>query len=160
MSTPVVRIGKYKPHQTKLKVGQRARFAVKPQRIGWIIQNVTLWWTLDGKKDSITYSEAWRVISNKKIEQLGDDDYMVPRSWIANHSGSMNIIAQAWWQPSLNEDFAKGDGQDLWGSLHGADDLQEPQGPVLERFWIARWTRGGAPTFDSQTTARAQRLAR
>ena len=150
METPTVRIGRYKSHETKKKIGQRARFKVKPQRAGWIVQNVTLRWKLDGGTDTISYSEAWRVVSNRKIAQQGDDDFMIPRSWLKKHSGFLSIVAHAWWQPTLSADFAKGEGDVLWGTLYGADELQTPpDARVLERSWIGSWQRNGAPSFES-----------
>ena len=149
---PIVRIGKYKSHQSKSKIGQRARFKVKPPRVGWIVQNVTLRWKLDGETETISYSEAWRIISNRKIVQQGDDDFMLPISWLKNHSGSLRIVAHAWWQPTLSADFAKGEGDVLWGTLYGADELQTPpdNARVLERLWNVTWQRNRIPTFESR----------
>ena len=88
----------------------------------------------------------------KKIEQQGDDSFLIPRSWIRDYSGRFYIIAQAGYETSLGNDFARrGVGTDLWGRLMGVPYVKMPPDgtPVLERFWMATWERGGEPTFEA-----------
>ena len=145
----VISIGPYKERSPKQidSVGQRARFKVKPQRVGYIVQSIRAFAFLDESVDQFNYTEAWRIQSNKKIEQQGDDDFLIPRQWTRDHSGQFYIIAQAWYQESLGDDFVRGTSNDLWGRLMGVPYVQVPPSgiPVLERFWQANWERGGEP---------------
>jgi len=148
-------ISKYKNQESKRlnKTGQRAKFKVRPQKPGWIVQSINVDVILDNSKKNYQYTEAWQIISNKKINQSGDDDFLVPNEWIKKHSGSMSIIALAWYQKDLDEDFQEGKNDDLWGRLKGTNDYKTPPSnvPVLERMWIADWKKGKKLKFSSQT---------
>ena len=151
----VISIGPYKERSPKQidSVGQRARFKVKPQKVGYIVQSIRAFAFLDepdpSSVEQFNYTEAWRIQSNSKIEQAGDDDFMIPRQWTRDHSGRFYIVAQAWYQESLGDDFVRGTSNDLWGRLMGVPYVQVPPSgtPVLERFWQASWDQGHAPTF-------------
>ena len=149
----VISIGPYKERSPKQidSVGQRARFRVKPQRVGYIVQSIRAFAFLDESVEQFNYTEAWRIQSNSKIEQAGDDDFMIPRQWTRDHSGRFYIIAQAWYQESLGDDFVRGTSNDLWGRLMGVSYVKLPPSgsPVLERFWQANWERVGEPTSES-----------
>ena len=149
----VISIGPYKAQSPKRidSVGQRARFKVKPQRAGHIVQSIRAYAFLDESLEEFNYTEAWRIQSNQKIEQQGDDSFLIPRQWTRDYSGRFYIIAQAWYQTSLGNDFARGVGTDHWGRLMGVPYIKVPiEGtPVLERFWMATWEKGGEPTFEA-----------
>ena len=115
----VISIGPYKERSPKQidSIGQRARFKVNPQRVGYIVQSIQAFAFLDESIDQFNYTEAWRIQSNKKIEQQGDDDFRIPRQWTRDHSGRFYIIAHAWYQESLGDDFVRGASNDLWGRL-------------------------------------------
>jgi len=148
-----ISIGPYKERSPKQidSVGQRARFKVKPQKVGYIVQSIRAFAFLDESVEQFNYTEAWRIQSNSKIEQAGDDDFMVPRQWTRDHSGRFYIVAQAWYQKSLGDDFVRGTSDDLWGRLRGVSyvHVPPPGTPVLARFWQASWEQGHAPTFIS-----------
>ena len=61
------------------------------------------------------------------------------------------IIAHAWHQESLGDDFVRGASNDLWGRLMGTPYTKvPPEGTqVLERFWMANWEKGREPTFEA-----------
>ena len=143
----VISIGPYKAQSPKRidSVGQRARFKVKPQRAGHIVQSIRAYAFLDESLEEFNYTEVWRIQSNQKIEQQGDDSFLIPRQWTRDYSGRFYIIAQAWYQTSLGNDFARGVGTDHWGRLMGVPYIKVPiEGtPVLERFWMANWEKGG-----------------
>ena len=103
----VISIGPYKERSPKQidSIGQRARFKVKPQRVGYIVQSIRAFAFLDESVDQFNYTEAWRIQSNKKIEQQGDDDFLIPRQWTRGRSGRFYIIAQAWYQEALGDGF-------------------------------------------------------
>ena len=149
----VISIGPYKAQSPKRidSVGQRARFKVKPQRAGHIVQSIRAYAFLDESLEEFNYTEAWRIQSNQKIEQQGDDSFLIPRQWTRDYSGRFYIIAQAWYQTSLGNDFVRGVGTDHWGLLMGVPYIKVPiEGtPVLERFWMATWEKGGEPTFEA-----------
>ena len=149
----VISIGPYKERSPKQidSVGQRARFKVKPQKVGCIVQSIRAFAFLDESVDQFNYTEAWRIQSNKKIEQAGDDDFLIPLQRTRDHSGRFYIVAQAWYQESLGDDFVRGTSNDLWGRLMGVPYVQVPPSgtPVLGRFWQATWEQGHAPTFES-----------
>ena len=69
----VISIGPYKTQSPKRfdSVGQRARFKVKPQKVGYIVQSIRAFAFLDESLEEFNYTEAWRIQSNKKIEQAG-----------------------------------------------------------------------------------------
>ena len=98
----VISIGPYKEQSPKLfdSISQRARFKVKPQRVGFIVQSIRAFTFLDESVDQFNYTEALRIQSNKKIEQQGDDDFLIPRQWTRDHSGRFYIIPHAWYQES------------------------------------------------------------
>jgi hypothetical protein len=148
-----ISIGPYKERSPKQidSVGQRARFKVKPQRVGHIVQSIRAYAFLDESLEEFNYTEAWRIQSNSKIEQAGDDSFLIPRQWTRDYSGRFYIIAQAWYQTSLGNDFVRGVGTDHWGLLMGVPYIKVPiEGtPVLERFWMATWEKGGEPTFEA-----------
>ena len=139
----VISIGPYKAQAPRRidSTGQRARFKVKPQRAGYIVQSIRAFAFLDESVGQFNYTEAWRIQSNKKIEQQGDDDFLIPRQWTRDHSGRFYIIAHAWYQESLGDDFVRGASNDLWGRLMGTPYTKvPPEGTqVLERFWMANW---------------------
>ena len=149
----VISIGPYKERSPKQidSIDQRARFKVKPQRVGFLVQSIRAFAFLDESVDQFNYTEAWRIQPNKKIEQQGDDDFLIPRQWTRDHSGRFYIIAHAWYQETLGDDFARGASTDLWGRLMGVPYVKvPPEGtPVLERFWMATWEEGGEPTFEA-----------
>ena len=93
----VISIGPYKTQSPKRigSIGQRSRFKVKPQRAGDIVQSIRAFAFLDEPVDQFNYTEAWRIQSNKKIEQQGDGDFLIPRQWTRDHSGRFCIIAHA-----------------------------------------------------------------
>ena len=146
----VISIGPYKTQSPKRidSAGQRARFKVKPQRAGHIVQSIRAYAFLDESMEEFNYTEAWRIQSNKKIEQQGDDSFLIPRSWIRDYSGRFYITAQAWYQTSLGNDFARGVGTDHWGLLMGVPYVKIPPDgtPVLERFWMANGETVGGRT--------------
>ena len=148
-----ISIGPYKERSPKQidSAGQRARFKVKPQRVGYIVQSIRAFAFLDDSVEQFNYTEAWRIQSNKKIEQQGDDDFLIPRQWTRDYSGRFYIIAQAWYQESLGDDFVRGTSNDLWDRLMGVPYVKlPPEGVlVLEWFWQSNWERGGEPTFES-----------
>ena len=72
---------------------------------------------MDESLEEFNYTEAWRIQSNQKIEQQGDGSFLIPRPWIRDYSGRFYIIAHAWYQTSLGNDFARGVGTDHWGRL-------------------------------------------
>ena len=82
---------------------------------------------------------------------------MIPKRWVKEHDGHMTIIAWAWYQPTLDDDFARGVRNDLWGRLMGAPFIKVPPAgtPVLEREWTARWTKGGTLSFESSQATQA-----
>ena len=84
----VISIGNYKERSPKHidSSGQRERFKVKPQRVGYIVQSIRAFAFLDESVDQFNYTEAWRIQSNKKIEQAGDDDFLIPLQWTRDHS--------------------------------------------------------------------------
>lgn len=131
-------------------VGQRARFKVKPQKVGYIVQSIRAFAFLDDKIERFNYTEAWRIQSNSKIEQAGDDDFLLPKQWVEDHSGRFYIIAYAWYQRSLDDDFERGDSSDLWGRLMGTPYIKVPpeNSQVLERIWQATWEKGGDISFE------------
>ena len=147
-----ISITKYKNNEPKRldTIGQRARFKITPQRPGWVVQSVRAFAFIDGAVERYMYTEAWRIHSSKKIEQSGDDDFMVPKQWIRDHSGQLYIIAYAWYQKVLDDDFVRGNSDQLWGRLMGTPYIKLPPdgAQVLERIWRASWTNGGAVTFD------------
>ena len=146
-----ISIGPYKKQAPKQidSIGQRARFKVKPQKVGYIVQSIRAFAFLDESVERFHYTEAWRIQSNKKIEQQGDDDFLLPKQWLRDHSGRFYIIAYAWYQKSLDDDFVRGNSTDLWGRLMGTPYIKvPPEGtPVLERIWQATWEKGHEPTF-------------
>ena len=142
----VISTGPYKEPSPKQidSIGQRARFKVKPQRVDFIVQSIRAFAFLDESVDQFNYTEARRRQSNTKIEQQGDDDFLIPRQWTRDHSGRLYIIAHAWYQESLGDDFARGASTDLWGRLMGTPYTKIPPSgtPVLERF-CRRTGKGG-----------------
>ena len=100
-------MSQYKTHAPKRmnSIGQRARFKVKPQKVGYIVQSIRAFAFLDDDIERFNYTEAWRIQSNSKIEQAGDDDFLLPKQWVEDHSGRFYIIAYAWYQRSLDDDF-------------------------------------------------------
>ena len=149
----VISIGPYKERSPKQidSIGQRARFKVKPQRVDCIVQSIRAFAFLDESVDQFNYTEAWRIQSNKKIEQQGDDDFLIPRQWTRDHSGRFYIIAHAWYQESLGDNFARGASTDLWGRLMGTPYTKIPPSgtPVLGRFWMANWDEGREPMLEA-----------
>ena len=83
------------------------------------------------------------------IEQQGDDDFLIPKQWVENHSGRIVIIAYAWCQRSLDDDFVRGTSDDLWGRLMGTPHIKLPPNgaQVLERIWMVSWMKGGEVSF-------------
>ena len=160
----VINIGAYKDQDNKKagSIGKRARFRPRPQRVGWIVQSVEIVVNLGETRETYEYTEAWRIISPSKIEQSGDDDFLVPKDWIRDYTGDMNIVTYAWYQKTLDADFKQGFQQNLWGRLHGTKILKTPppNTPVLERFFVARWKRGGELKFDTQNTQLLPQLQR
>ena len=54
------------PYQTRApkridSIGQRARFKVKPQKVGYIVQNIRAFAFLDDVAERFHYTEAWRI---------------------------------------------------------------------------------------------------
>ena len=149
----IISIGPYKERSPKQidSIGQRARFKVKPQRVGFIVRSIRAFAFLDESVDQFNYTEAWRIQSNKKIEQQGDDDFLIPRQWTRDHSGRFYIIAHAWYQESLGDNFARGASTDLWGRLMGTPYTKIPPSgtPVLGRFWMANWEEGREPMLEA-----------
>ena len=96
----VISIGPYKAQASRRidSIGQRARFRVRPQKVGYIFQSIRAFALLYESVDQYNYTEAWRIQSNKKIEQRGDDDFLIPQQWTRDHSGRFYIIAHAWYQ--------------------------------------------------------------
>ena len=144
----VISIGPYKAQAPQRidSIGQRARFKVKAQRVGYIVQEHPrlcvfgrVGWTVQ------LHTEAWR-----KIEQQGDDDFLIPREWTRDYSGRFYIIAHAWYQESLGDEFVRGTSKELWGRLMRTPYTKiPPEGTqVLERFWMANWEKGREPTFE------------
>ena len=145
-------MSQYKNHAPKRmdSIGQRARFKVKPQKVGYIVQSIRAFAFLDDKIERFNYTEAWRIQSNSKIEQAGDDDFLLPKQWVEDHSGRFYIIAYAWYQRSLDDDFERGTSNDLWGRLIGTPYIKVPpeSSQVLERIWQATWEKGGDVSFE------------
>ena len=83
------------------------------KKVGYIIQSIRAFAFLDESIDQFNYTEAWRIQSNRTIEQQGDDDFLIPRQWTRDHTGRFYIIAHAWYQESLNDDFVRGASNDL-----------------------------------------------
>ena len=146
-----ISIGPYKTRNVKRldSIGQRARFKARPQQVGYIVQSIRAYAILDEMVERFIYTEAWRIQSNRKIEQQGDDDFFIPKQWVENHSGRFVIIAHAWYQPSLDDDFVRGTSDDLWGRLMGTPYIKAPPNgaQVLERIWMASWIKGGEVAF-------------
>ena len=63
-----MKASKAKNHQSRhTGVGQRAKLTVRPQRVGWIVQNIVRRYTVDGvEHDELRYAEAWRVSSTSQ----------------------------------------------------------------------------------------------
>ena len=147
-------IGPYKTRNVKRldSIGQRARFRARPQQVGYIVQSIRAYAVLDEivEAERFIYTEAWRIQSNNKIEQQGDDDFLIPKQWVENHSGRFVIIARAWYQRSLDDDFVRGTSDDLWGRLVGTPYVKLPPNgaQVLERVWMASWVKGGEVAFE------------
>ena len=71
---------------------------------------------------------------------------MVPADWVADHTGTLQISALAWFEAYLPSDFQRIPGQtDKWGRLRGTDELVDVPGGAmpLEREFYAQWTKGG-----------------
>ena len=81
----VISIGPYEAQAPRRidSIGQRARFLVRPQKVGYIVQRIRVSAFLGESVDQFNYTEAWRISiqSNKKIEHQGDDDFLIPRQW-------------------------------------------------------------------------------
>ena len=114
------------------------------------MQSIRVFSFLDESVERFSYTEVWRVQPNSKIEQQGDDDFLVPWHWMRDHSGRFYIIAYASYQESLNDDFVCGASNDLCGRLMGTPYIKmPPEGTqVLERIWQARWAKGGEVSFE------------
>ena len=54
--------------------------------------------------------------------------FLYPDSGRETHSGRFCIIAHAWYQESLGDDFARGASTDLWGRLMGVPYVKIPPG--------------------------------
>ena len=170
-STPV-EISTYKPKPISNRTygcGQRARFKVKPHRPGFIVQRVRRVAKLANDElvdvsSSVphcdqNYTEAWKVNSDK-IEQKGDDSFLVPHGWLKDYHGSLTITTDAWWQPTLPDGFSRDDTLDSpWGTLMGTSEyLDTPNGkPLWHREWRAVWSKGEEPDC-SMFGARAEAL--
>ena len=146
-----ISIGSYKTRNVKRldSIGQRARFKARPQQVGCIVQSIRAYAILDEIVERFIYTEAWRIQTNIKIEQQGDDDFLIPKEWVENHSGRFVIIAHAWYQRSLDDDFVRGASDDLWGRLMGTPYIKVPPNgaQVLKRIWMASWDNGGEVSF-------------
>ena len=61
----VISMSQYKNHAPKRmdSIGQRARFKVKPQKVGYIVQSIRAFAFLDDKIERFNYTEAWRIQS-------------------------------------------------------------------------------------------------
>ena len=110
----VISIGPYKAQAPRRidSIGQRAKFKVKPQKVGYIIQSIRAFAFLDESIDQSNYTEAWRIQPNIKIEQQGDDDFLIPRQWFY-------IIAHAWYQEFLKRRLCTWCKQRSLGSVDG-----------------------------------------
>ena len=100
------------------------------------------------------FTEAWRVQSRDKVEQGGDDDFLVPWETINQTAGEMIISARAWFAETLPTGFLQtrdaAKAKHLpWGYLRGTHGLHEPpqDAPQLRRRWCATWNRGQKPRF-------------
>ena len=146
-----ISIGPYKTRNVKRldSIGQCARLKARPQQVGYIVQSIRAYAILDEIVERFIYTKAWRIQTNIKIEQQGDDDFLIPKEWVENHSGRFVIIAHAWYQRSLDDDFVRGTSGDLWGRLMGTPYIKVPPNgaQVLERIWMASWIKGGEVAF-------------
>ena len=110
----VISIGPYKAQAPRRIdfIGQRARFKVKSKKVIYIFQSIRAFAFLDESIDQSNYTEAWRIQPNIKIEQQGDDDFLIPRQWFY-------IIAHAWYQEFLKRRLCTWCKQRSLGSVDG-----------------------------------------
>jgi hypothetical protein len=147
-------ISDYTPHKRAVRdrVGVRADFRVKPVPTeGVVYQNIKSVYTLGGKTATYRFTEAWRVGKQRretgKIEQNGTDSFMVNRGDVKKAAGRLRVDAVAWYVPGkIGSAFVKGEGDNLWGGLHGKmGQTAVPEGTLtINRKSTAKWTKGGA----------------
>ena len=134
--------------------GSRARLRVRPKgkAYGFIVQRIYSHGRIGDREEVATYTEAWRTAGDR-VEQQGDDDFMIPHSWLQEAAGTRVIDADSWFQPKLDSEFYSSDSSECqWGRLKGTHVYKAPPvgAKVLRRHWEAKWDDDGNVTYTSK----------
>ena len=152
----MISVGPYKHTKLPDRSGIYTKFQLKGRILtGTIYQNVTMKYKLNGSPmRTFRFSEAWAVTKKdkrRKIEQTGNDSFLVPYADVEGQGGSLMIDAVAWFETGkLDSRFKrKDDGMALYGNLKGMNGHKgvPADATVLKRRARASWKRGVAPTW-------------
>lgn len=119
-----LRSNMYRKCKVGSRYGIRGVLCIDPLRKGYIVQHITMHYTVGRSKSTFKYTEAWPIPAGCcRPYQACDADYFLVPSSALSSPGCISISSVAWYERTLPRGLRKQTQTEytgLWGVLPGA----------------------------------------